>query len=95
MEDRPTSLPSDGLTPLLPLGSGTFYGAGFGMELDNDAIVEVAVGYMKSSLDMPGGTADVGNSLDASKLIYSPYAGSDLQVELEMFVLELSFTQPF
>ncbi|MBA55077.1 MAG: hypothetical protein CMK89_11535 [Pseudomonadales bacterium] len=95
VEDRPTSLPSDGLTPLLPLGSGTFYGAGFGLELDSDAIVEMAVGYMKSSLDMPGGTADVGNSLDASKLIYSPYAGSDLQVELEMFVLELSFTQPF
>ena len=95
VEDRPTSLPADGLTPLLPLGNGTFYGAGFGMELDNDAIVEVAVGFMKSSLDMPGGTAEVGNSLDASKLIYSPYAGSDLQVELEMFMLELSFTQPF
>ncbi|RLU01836.1 OmpP1/FadL family transporter [Ketobacter sp.] len=95
VEDRPTSLPADGLTPLLPLGSGTFYGAGFGMELASDAILEMAVGYMKSSLDMPGGTADVGNSLDASKLIYSPYAGSDLQVELETFMLELSFTQPF
>ena len=95
IEDRPTSLPSDGLTPLLPLGSGTFYGAGFGIELDNDAIVEMAVGYMKSSLDMPGGSAEVGNSLDASKLIYSPYAGSDLQVELEMLMLELSYTQPF
>ncbi len=95
VEDRPTSLPDDGLTPLLPLGSGTFYGAGFGMELDSDAILELAVGYMKSSLDMPGGTAEVGNSLDASKLIYSPYAGSDLQAELEMLVLEFSITQPF
>jgi len=95
IEDRPTSLPDDGLTPLLPLGSGTLYGAGMGMKLDSDAVIEIGVGYMSSSLDMPGDTAEVGNSLDPSKLIYSPYAGSDLSVELEMFLLEFSITQPF
>ncbi|MCP4710803.1 MAG: hypothetical protein GY869_19430, partial [Planctomycetes bacterium] len=87
IEDRPTSLPSDGLTPLLPLGSGTFYGAGIGMEFDNGAVIDFALGYMSSELDMPGGTADVGNSLDPSKLIYSPYAGSDIEVELTMYLM--------
>ncbi|MEN8670447.1 MAG: outer membrane protein transport protein [Ketobacter sp.] len=95
VEDRPTSLPDDGLTPLLPLGSGTLYGAGLGLKLDSDAVIEVGIGYMKSSLEMPGGSAQVGNSLDPSKLIYSPYAGSDLNVELEMFLLEFSISQPF
>lgn len=95
VEDRPTSLPSDGLTPLLPLGAGTFYGAGLGMTLDSGAEIDLAMAYMKSSLDMPGGTADVGNSLDASKLIYSPYAGSDLKTDLEMILFEFSITQSF
>jgi len=95
IEDRPTSLPSDGLTPLLPLGSGTFYGAGIGMEFDNGAVIDFALGYMSSELDMPGGTADVGNSLDPSKLIYSPYAGSDIEVELTMYLMEFSITQKF
>lgn len=95
IEDRPTSLPSDGLTPLLPLGSGTFYGAGIGMEFENGAVIDFALGYMSSGLDMPGGTADVGNSLDPSKLIYSPYAGSDIEVELTMYLMEFSITQNF
>ena len=95
VEDRPTSLPSDGLTPLLPLGSGTLYGAGIGMKLRSGAVIDLAVGYLSSTLDMPGGTAEVGNSLDPMKLIYSPYAGSDLSTSLEAYMLEFSIVQDF
>lgn len=94
-EDRPTSLPSDGLTPLLPLGSSVLYGAGMGMKLQSGAVIEVAMGYMRSKMDIPGGTADLGNSLDANKLIYSPYAGSDIKTSLEAFLFEFSITQDF
>lgn len=95
VEDRPTSLPSDGLTPLLPLGDGTLYGAGFGMKLASGAVIDFGVGYLTASLNMPGGTAEVGNSLDPWKLIYSPYAGSDLEVEMEAFMIEFSIVQDF
>lgn len=94
-EDRPSSLPADGLTPLLPLGSGTFYGAGMGLRLDSGAQLELAMGYMQSHLDIPGGTADLGNSLDPYKLIYSPYAGSNIETDLEAYLFELSITQAF
>lgn len=95
VEDRPTSLPSDGLTPLLPLGSGTLYGFGLGKKLQSGAYLELALGYLSTSLDIPGGTADVGNSLDPWKLIYSPYAGSHLKTDMEAYMFELSITQDF
>lgn len=95
VEDRPTSLPSDGLTPLLPLGSGKFYGAGMGMTLKSGAVIDLGMGYLSSSLDIPGGTADVGNSLDPNKLIYSPFAGSHLKTDMSAYLLEFSITQDF
>lgn len=94
-EDRPSSLPPDGLTPLLPLGSSVLYGAGMSMLLQGGAQLELAMGYMQSTLDIPGGTADLGNSLDPRKLIYSPYAGSNIKTNLEAYLFEFSITQPF
>jgi hypothetical protein len=77
------------------LGSGIFYGAGVGMNLQGGALLELGLGYLSSGLDMPGGTADVGNSLDQNKLIYSPYAGSNLKTSLSAYMFELSYTQSF
>ncbi|MCG8534198.1 MAG: hypothetical protein MI808_03805, partial [Pseudomonadales bacterium] len=70
-------------------------GFGLGKKLKSGAYLELALGYLSTSLDIPGGTADVGNSLDPWKLIYSPYAGSHLKTDMEAYMFELSITQDF
>lgn len=95
VEDRPTSLADNKKTPLIPIGDGTFYGAGFGMKLEGGAVVDFGVGYMNAKLDMPGNTSPVGNDLDPLNVIYNPYAGTDIKSNLDVFLLEVSIRQDF
>jgi len=95
IEDRPTSLPDGGFTPLLPMGSGKLYGAGIGMKLEGGGVMDLGVAYFKNSLDMPSGTSPLGNDTDPLNFIYNPFFGTDLKTDLSVFLLEFSISQPF
>ena len=95
VEDRPTSLPSGGYTPLLPMGSGKLYGAGFSINLEGGGVMDLGIGYFKNSLDMPSGTSPLGNDTDPLNFIYNPFFGTDVKTDLSMFLLEFSISKPF
>jgi long-subunit fatty acid transport protein len=95
VEDRPTSLPEGGYTPLLPMGSGKLYGAGFGMKLKDGAVIDLGLMYFKNSLDMPSGTSPLGNDTDPLNFIYNPFFGTDIKTELTVQLIELSYSKKF
>ena len=95
IEDRPTSLPSDGLTPLLPMGSGKLYGAGVGIKMRNGGQMDFGIAYFQNSLDMPSGTSPLGNDTDPLNFIYNPFFGTDTKTDLSVLLLEFSISQPF
>lgn len=95
IEDRPTSLPSGGYTPLLPMGSGKLYGAGLGVTLDNGGVMDFGIAYFKNSLDMPSGTSPLGNDTDPLNFIYNPFFGTDIKTDLSVLLLEFSISKPF
>ena len=95
VEDRPTSLPSGGYTPLLPMGSGKLYGAGFSLKLEGGGVMDMGVAYFKNSLDMPSGTSPLGNDTDPLNFIYNPFFGTDIKTDLSVLLFEFSISQPF
>ena len=95
LETRPTSIPEESESPLLPMGEGTFYGFGFGRQLDEKSQLDVGIGYFSSSTDMPGGSSRLGNSTDPTLVIYNPYAGTDIEADLTMFLLEMSYSKRY
>jgi len=95
LEDRPSSIPDEAKSPLLPMGDGIFYGAGFGYKLDSGAQLDLGVSYFHSEVDMPGGSSRLGNSNDMSLVIYNPFVGQDIESTLDIILVELSFSQEF
>lgn len=95
IEDRPTSLPEGGYTPLLPMGSGKLYGAGFSVKLDGGGVMDLGIAYFKNSLDMPSGTSPLGNDTDPLNFIYNPFFGTDIKTDLSVLLVEFSISQPF
>lgn len=95
VEDRPTSLPRGGYTPLLPMGSGKLFGAGFGLTTKEYGQVDFGIAYFRNTLDMPAGTSPLGNDTDPMNFIYNPFFGTDVKTDLSMLLLELSLSQRF
>lgn len=95
VETRPSSIPKEAESPLLPMGDGTFYGFGVGMQLQESAYLDIGMGYFTSTTTMKGGESRLGNSTDPLLVIYNPYAGTDITAELTTFLLELSYRKAY
>ncbi|OUS23971.1 hypothetical protein A9Q99_25800 [Gammaproteobacteria bacterium 45_16_T64] len=95
IEDRPSSIPEEARSPLLPIGSGLFYGLGFGYKLDSGAQWDVGLAYFSSEVEMPGGSSRLGNSNDGSLVIYNPFPGQDITATLEVILFEMSYRSEF
>ena len=95
IEDRPTSVSGEAKSPLIPMGSGKLYGAGMGFVMEGGGQMDFSLGYFASSMNMPGGTSRLGNSTDPYLMIYNPYAGTDIEANLTVYLVEFSISQPF
>lgn len=91
IEDRPTSIPDDQRSPVLPIGDATLYAIGAEYKASNRQTFNFAVATMQSSYDMPGNTSELGNSEDPTKLIYNPYSGNDIKASLNVLLFEASY----
>lgn len=94
-EDRPSSIPKRANSPLLPIGSGILYGLGFSYKLEDSTVWDVGFAYFHTQVDMPGGSSEMGNSTNVTKLIYNPYQGQDIRANLDVILFEMSYMQPF
>lgn len=95
VEDRPTSVSGEAKSPLLPMGNGKLYGAGLGFNLQDGGQFDLSFGYFASDMNMPGGTSKLGNSTDPYLMIYNPYAGTDIDAKLTVYLVELGYKQQF
>lgn len=94
-EPRASSVPADSITPLLPVGDGTFYGVGMGYQLLRGGSWDIGLGYFASEVDMKDGASRLGNSTDPTLLIYNPYPGTDITAKLSVILLEISYQKRF
>lgn len=94
VEDRPTSLSKGNFSPLLPMGSGKLFGAGFGLNSEY-GMVDFGVAYFRNTLKMPSGTSPLGNDTDPMNFIYNPFFGTDIKTKLSTLLLEMSISQKF
>jgi len=95
IEDRPSSIPREARSPLLPMGAGKLYSTGFGYKLENGGEVDFGLGYFTSKVDMPGGTSRLGNSLNPYLVIYNPFPGTDVTADLKVLLAEFSYRRAF
>lgn len=95
IEDRPTSIPEEKRSPILPIGDATLYAAGAEYKFSDTQILSLAVATMQSSYTMPGNTSDLGNSEDPTKLIYNPYSGNEIKASLNVLLFEASYRFAF
>ena len=95
-EPRKSSIPDDKQDVLLPLGDADLYTFGFEWLMPGDKVLEVGVGYMTASADLPAGSSTNANSSDHfNNFIYNPYAGTDFSSSAKAYLFELSYTAPF
>lgn len=95
-EPRKSSIPNNRQDVLLPLGSADLFGAGFEYRMKGGRVMEMAIGYMKASADVPANSSTNANSSDDwNNFIYNPYAGTDFSSQVEAFLLEFSLLAPF
>ncbi|MDX1694040.1 MAG: outer membrane protein transport protein [Ketobacteraceae bacterium] len=90
-EDRPSSVPRESRSPLLPIGDSKLYSLGANYKKSADENFEFAIGTMKSKVHMPGGTSDLGNAHEYWKFIYNPYSGNDITARLDVLLVEMSY----
>ncbi|OUS26152.1 hypothetical protein A9Q99_19435 [Gammaproteobacteria bacterium 45_16_T64] len=95
LEDRPSSVPKESRSALLPIDSGIFYGMGIGYKMDSGAILDLGLGYFHSEVEMPGGSSKFTNSNDGSLLIYNPYVGQDVSATLDVILVQMSYSSEF
>lgn len=95
IEDRPSSIPEDKRTPILPIGDATLYAVGAEYKPSRGQVFNFAIATMQSSYTMPGNTSELGNSEDPTKLIYNPYSGTDITASLDVVLLEASYLFEF
>ena len=95
VEDRPTSIPKEARTPLLPIDSGTLLATGFNYKLADGGEFDFAFGYFESSVHMPGNTSRLGNLEDPNVVIYNPYSGRDITADLTAYLIDISYIQYF
>ncbi|MCG8313167.1 MAG: outer membrane protein transport protein [Pseudomonadales bacterium] len=94
-EPRDSSVPTESVTPLLPIGDGTLYGLGLEYQFNNGGVLDVGLGYFSSKVEMKDGASRLGNSTDPSLLIYNPYPGTDITARLNMILFEISYQKLF
>lgn len=59
-------------------------------------ILEVGVGYVIATSDVPANASTNVNSTDDwNNFIYNPYAGTDIKSKVEAFLVELSYSAYF
>lgn len=91
IEDRPSSIPDDRRTPILPIGDATLYSVGAEYQASSKQVFSLALATMKSTYSMPGNTTELGNSEDPTKLIYNPYSGTDITASVNVVLFEASY----
>lgn len=95
LEDRPSATPPEAISPLVPLGAGKFYGLGFGYQMPKGSVIDVALGYFSSDISMDAEESDFGNTTNPYKVIYNPYAGTDIDASVDAYLVELSYSSSF
>lgn len=91
IEDRPSSIPREYRSPVLPIGDSTLYSVGAEYMPNASQIFSVALASLQSSVFMPGNTTKVGNSENPIDLIYNPYSGADIEANLDVMLIEASY----
>lgn len=95
VEDRPTSIPKEARSPLLPIGSGKLYSTGIGYKVNGGGVLDLAIARFTSKVEIPGGTSTMGNSLNPYLIIYNPFPGTDIKTETSFLLLELGYRTEF
>lgn len=90
-EDRPSSIPKESRSPLLPISDAKLYSLGAEYKFNSTDVLNFAIAKMESSVFMPGNTSKLGNAEKYGLFIYNPYSGSDIEANLDVLLIELSY----
>lgn len=94
-EPRPSSIPADKHTVLLPLGDSHLFATGFSYAIDHAQQLDVSLAYFLAKRNTPAGQSDTSNNLNQLYFIYNPYMGTDYQSKVTAVILALSYQQQF
>lgn len=90
-EDRPSSIPKEARSPLLPIGDAKLYSIGAEYTPNKNQTFSFAFATMQSETYMPGNTSRLGNAEAYNLFIYNPYSGNGITAKLDVLLLEASY----
>ena len=80
---------------IIPLGPADYFGVGFGVDIDNNAKLGLAISYLKAYVSVASGQSDNANSTDIDNLIYNPYAGLPFTNTTDVLFFNFSYQENF
>ncbi|WP_344803623.1 OmpP1/FadL family transporter [Allohahella marinimesophila] len=95
VEFRDSPIPRNRRDTAAPLGDATLYGAGLGYKWDRDSTIDVAIGYLRSAVEIPPNTSLNANSTAINNIILNPYAGLNIRTTTKIVQAAISFTTKF
>lgn len=94
-EPRPSHVPDNKRDFILPFGNADVYGLGLGYRYSAETNIDLAMALVRSHQTIPAGTSDSANSLSIGNFIYNPYAGQNIQTDLNVGLFLLSYRTQF
>ncbi|OUS28934.1 hypothetical protein A9Q99_10735 [Gammaproteobacteria bacterium 45_16_T64] len=94
-EPRPSSIPEDKHTVLLPVGDGELYATGLSYQFDANETLDLSLAYFSATRSTAAGKSDTSNSLNQYLFIYNPYMGTDYDSDVTAIIFALSYQSKF
>ncbi len=94
-EPRTSSIPENRQDLLIPIGDAKLYSVGLGYSFKEHTSIDMALGYMTSSLSIePGESRNINSSLEGD-VLYNPYRDLKIDHNLDIYVFSLTYSTHF
>lgn len=91
LEPRPSAIPMDRRSPMVPINNAQLYGLGLGYKWDKDSQVDVTFSYVHSKDSIPANSSCAANCTGLNNIVYNPYAGLDIRTEAQIYYFGFAY----
>lgn len=92
-EPRTSSIPDNKRNPMIPINNAQLFGLGVGYQWDEDTLIDLSLGYLRSRDNIPANTSNMANSTGVNNILLNPYAGLNIKTDTRVTILGLNYTK--
>lgn len=92
-EPRTSSIPDNKRNPMIPINNAQLFGLGVGYQWDENTLIDLSLGYLRSRDNIPANTSSMANNTGVNNILLNPYAGLNIKTDTKVTILGLNYTK--